>query len=313
MTRGELAFGSALLFALLAVATSAVAPGAAYLVVVPALLAAAVRFARPPLLLLVPLVATVVLWMPLAVLFFDALVVDSLPVISVIAAVSVLPMMPLLAPRGSGAAVGIVLAAMFALVALTTRSVPSSEFASVAFEQDETSATLSLYASKDTAKVMASGRQLGDERRAAGPFRANRKGYVANVERVSTTGPTLAVLDRKGDSVRVHVTTSPGARLFRLLFSTSAVKRVRFDETHEAVPAPESEGETWRQISLAAPTPEGTDLEIELAGPAPQIVLEEESTDLPPVAASAAKARPANVAAYGAGDVFRVRRSVSLP
>jgi hypothetical protein len=325
----ELSLGAGCAFATLAVASSVLAAGTSYLFVVPALATSAVALLaamRPGLRdawwpALLPIASCALVWLPLPPLFFDALGPEMLALCAALSAIAAQPVastfvVPFTRPAVAGAA--LMLGALTVIASRGTVGYPLEETASCGLEQDAErgDASVIVYANPGTARAMAGTGPLTPERIAVAPWRPSKKGFAKSVPRVDSAGPTFTMLDVKegptGRVVRARITTSPGARLFRLLSRGDAIQSARWEGGKESTPTAEGDG-YWREVSYAGAGAGGVVVELALApGSMPELVLEEESTDLPIVLADVARARPAGVRAVQSGDVFRVHRSVSL-
>jgi hypothetical protein len=321
-----------------AVALATALPGASHLLLVPALAAGGLGAAGslrrdpgagPATDVAIALAAGVVLF-PVAWLLEPALGHGAGPAVSTAVAIAALPLAPLAAglPPGARRRLAAGLAASAAGLALAARSLPyagedAPERVVVCFHQDADTGQARILASPDLERLPGAVRAaaaFSGERVLPFGWAALRPSFAAPVAPLPLPGPELEIrsLSREGEGLRLrarlrsprgaeegHVAVPPGTRVVAAAIDGLAVP-----------PTPPRVARwfgDWAVLRNATLPPEGTELDLLLAGPEPiEIQIGDQSSGLPPAAALVAAARPAAAVTAQEGDVTLFTQTVRL-
>jgi hypothetical protein len=333
---GEEGFRHGIRIALAAFATALAAtfPGASFLLLVPAVTAAAAgltgggpRAGR--LGDLVTLVAACLVLLPPAWLLEPALGHAAGGAVAVAMALAALPLAPLVAAlpaRGRAAAVAVpVLAGTLALC--VAGSIPPTDAGSPArivlyFHQDAETGEARLLASPDTGRLpsrLRAAAPFGDAAGIALPWGALRPSFVTPVAPLAAPGPAAEILQvvREGGVVRARLRLSSprGAPELQLVVPPQArVQSFSVDGTE--VPPPVAKLARWfggHAVHRFPARPGGTEVSLRVEGAPPlEVVIADSSPGLPASAREVVHARDEVAVPVQEGDVTLLTRRLRL-
>jgi hypothetical protein len=329
-------------WSLTGVAATVYAPEAAYVLVVPALLAGVIGIAsvavrsRAPgaLASVVPLAAAAVLLMPPAWMLFHALGPDALPVSATAVALVSTALAPLVARAGFIRWLALLgsMAAGGVLVALSVLAPPYSadlpERMNIVYFKLADDAQARWIVTPQSGRLPGAMRDVaafGSERAPAYPWSRAATAFVARTEAVPQNEPTLEVVEQRAadgrTTIRLRAMSPRGASRLSLLLPAGRVVSAGMNGTpipgrpagSEVRLSQRESGRDFRGYTAVTVPPGGVEIELVVEGGEPlEGFLFDHSPGLPPDGERLVAARPAEAAPSGAGDATILARKVSL-
>lgn len=327
--------GSWLVWALLALATARLLPGAAYLFVVPSLAAAVCGLllprlgARgPSLAALLPVFLAASLAFPLAWLLYDGLGLPLTPAIAGLVALVVAPLAPLLPP--SAPALRLLLAPLLGLVAggaatamLPPDSIDRPQRLPLLYVEADDGAEGRLLAVPESGRLPESvSRSLsfGASPERALPWSRSARAFAARVPAAGLAPPELTVQSDRQDGgkrrLRLRLTSPRGAPAAALAFQGAMPPIEAATVTSRGRPPVSVRSRLLSALPLlqfATLPPEGIELDLVLGAPQSiEVIVADQSSGLPPLGQPLSAARPPTAVTSQDGDVTVVWRRLKL-
>jgi hypothetical protein len=327
-----------LLWSIAGLATAMTLPGVSYLFLVPALVAGICGLVLPlggaaaALAGVVPAVVAGLVWFPILILLYGGLgTVPGLVLIAVLFAVFLTTLFPLIAPAGAGWRWGLpIVAGVLAMVmavgilASPVYSADSPRRLNFTYHLDADSGRGRFLAQTPPPLPPPVRKAAEFSRRPAPAFPwAGLGSFSAPAPAVSLAAPELTVLGETNEGgkrhVRLRLTSRRGAATLLLFIPLSAgPESVRVNGEEIETPAESSKaarrrpGE-FRLVSIAAPPPEGVEIAVVLSAAShEEWSVVNRTPGLPPIGASLVATRPKEASQNQDGDSTLVTRRVRI-
>ena len=325
---GEAALALAVLlpFALVAIATVALLPGASFMALLPLIagvLCGHVLLARPAYWGGAAAILTALLWFPLAFLTYEAVGYDGLPGVTLLMAFAALPLLPALAGLGRGASL-LAGASLAGVAALTVVALLRP-----AFTGDVPRGLNLVYtADRDNGRLFADTRadDMPQDLMLTGSFESTAIESLPWSDRRHLPGragpalpqPELEVLQdvpsTNGRRVRLHLRSLRNARVLHLVLpGTAQANEISVQEIPLAPREPGGDSQ-WQPIRVVAPPADGVLIDLELRSGEPIMLYAADQSDgLPDALVDVAHARDIDAVPIHSGDRTIAWREIRLP